>query len=124
MKIATFNVNSIRRRLPIVKTWLARHRPDVLCLQETKVADADFPLADLQASGYHVTFRGMKGFNGVATLTREKPATVIYGFSNGPDSDDFRIIQTVVAGIPILNTYVPQGYSPHTEKFAYKLNWF
>ena len=76
MKIATFNVNSLRRRLLIVKTWLKRHKPDVLCMQETKVSDQEFPLKELTDTGYHVTFRGMKGFNGVATLTRLKPEAV------------------------------------------------
>jgi exodeoxyribonuclease-3 len=124
LKIATFNVNSIRRRLPVVTEWLEKNQPDVLCLQETKVQDAAFPLEAFQETGYHVTFRGMKTFNGVATLTRGRPDRVQYGFEEGPDSEDFRILLTVVDGIPILNTYVPQGFAPHTDKFAYKLNWF
>ena len=70
MKIATFNVNSLRKRLPIVLQWLEHHQPDVLCLQETKVQDSEFPLAGLAASGYEVTFRGMKSYNGVAVLSR------------------------------------------------------
>ena len=124
MKIATFNVNSIRRRLTTVVDWLAAHQPDVMCLQETKVRDEEFPLEAFIETGYHVTYRGMKAYNGVATLTRGKPDKVIYGLVEGPDSEDFRILQTVVDGIPIVNSYVPQGYAPHTEKFAYKLNWF
>jgi exodeoxyribonuclease-3 len=124
VKIATFNVNSLRRRLPIVIDWLASARPDVLCLQETKVQDSEFPLEALSETGYHVAYHGMKTFNGVATLTRVKPDKVIHGFAEGPDSEDFRILQTVVDGIPILNTYVPQGYAPYTDKFAYKLRWF
>src|SRR5688572_7181503 len=105
MKIATFNVNSIRKRLPLVLDWLAAQSPDVLCLQETKVEDPSFPLEPLRATGYHITYRGMKGYNGVATLTREKPERVVYGLCEGPDSEDFRILQTVVRGIPIINTY-------------------
>lgn len=124
MKIATYNVNSIRRRLPLVIDWLQKHRPDVLCLQETKVQDADFPLEPLQDAGYHVSFRGMKGYNGVATLTREKPDHVMYGLHEGPDNEDFRVLQTVVDGVPIINTYVPQGYLITSEKYAYKLEWF
>ena len=73
MKIATYNVNSIRRRLPIVLDWLDKHQPDVLCLQETKVQDGDFPLDAVREAGYHASFRGMKGYNGVATLTRREP---------------------------------------------------
>src|SRR5437762_12277646 len=79
MKIATYNVNSIRRRLPIVLDWLAQHQPDVLCLQETKVQDLAFPLLELRAAGYHVTFRGRKAYNGVATLTRREPEFVLHG---------------------------------------------
>ena len=69
MKIATYNVNSIRRRLPIVLDWLEKHQPDVLCLQETKVQDDEFPGGSVRQAGYHATFRGMKGYNGVATLS-------------------------------------------------------
>lgn len=124
MKIATYNVNSIRKRLPLVLAWLERHRPDVMCLQETKVPDADFPIADLEAAGYHASFRGMKGYNGVATLTRSQAERVIHGFHEGADNEDFRVIQTTVGGIPIINTYVPQGYSITSEKYAAKLVWF
>ena len=73
MKIATFNVNSLRKRLPIVLEWLDRQKPDVLCLQETKVQDSEFPLLALNPSGYHITFRGMKAYNGVAILSRKQP---------------------------------------------------
>src|SRR5437764_8495293 len=100
MKIATYNVNSIRKRLPIVLDWLAAHQPDVMCLQETKVQDSDFPVAAIQEAGYQCSFRGMKGYNGVATLTRQAPEKVIHGLCEGPGHEDFRIIQTVVSGIP------------------------
>lgn len=124
MKIATFNVNSIRKRMPIVLDWLEVNRPDVMCLQETKVVDADFPLQPLVDAGYHVTFRGMKAYNGVATLTLEKPERVVHGFHEGPDSEDFRILQTVVRGVMIINTYVPQGFMLDSPKYQYKLGWF
>lgn len=124
MKIATYNVNSIRQRLPIVLDWLAANNPDVLCLQETKVQDQDFPVEAIAKAGYHSTYRGMKGYNGVATLTRTPPDKVVYGLHEGPDNEDFRVIQTVVAGIPIINSYVPQGYSIKSEKYAFKLQWF
>lgn len=124
MKIATFNCNSVRKRMPIVIDWLTANRPDVLCLQETKVEDKDFPAAAFTDLGYHVTFRGMKSYNGVATISLEKPAKVVYGLSEGPDSEDFRIIQTVIGGIPIINTYVPQGFDIRTPKYQYKLGWY
>jgi exodeoxyribonuclease-3 len=124
VKIATFNCNSIRKRMPIVLDWLKANNPDVLCLQETKVEDKDFPLQPITDLGYHVTFRGMKSYNGVATVSREKPEKVIYGLCEGPDSEDFRIIQTVIRGIPIINTYVPQGFDIRTPKYQYKLGWY
>lgn len=124
MKVATYNVNSIRQRLPIVLDWLAANQPDVLCLQETKVQDKDFPVEAIQAAGYHSTYRGMKAYNGVATLTRAVPEKVVHGLHEGPDNEDFRIVQTTVNGIPIINTYVPQGYSIDSEKYVFKLEWF
>jgi len=124
MKIATYNVNSIRQRLPIVLDWITEHKPDVMCLQETKVQDHDFPAEAIRKAGYHVAFRGMKSYNGVATLTRAEPEKVIHGLHEGPDNEDFRIIQTLVSGIPIINCYVPQGYAIDSEKYTFKLVWF
>jgi exodeoxyribonuclease-3 len=124
MKIATWNINSVRRRLPLVTGWLEKHRPDVLCLQETKVQDSDFPLESFREAGYHAAFRGMKGYNGVATLTRTEPERVVYGFCEGPDSEDVRVIQTVVDGVAVVNTYVPQGYKINSDKYVFKLEWF
>ncbi len=124
MKVATYNVNSIRKRLPLILDWLAGNQPDVLCLQETKVQDEDFPAGVLRAAGYHVSFRGKKAYNGVATLTRDPPELVLHGLREGADNEDDRILNTVVHGIPIINTYVPQGYSIKSEKYAFKLEWF
>jgi exodeoxyribonuclease III len=124
MKVATYNVNSIRQRLPIVLDWIGEHKPDVLCLQETKVQDADFPAEAIRRAGYHVAYRGMKAYNGVATITRTPPEKIVYGLHEGSDNEDFRIIQTVFEGIPIINCYVPQGYSIDSEKYSFKLAWF
>ena len=124
MKIATFNVNSIRKRLPLVLDWLERHKPDVLCLQETKVQDSDFPSLALASTSYHVTFRGGKSYNGVAVLSRTEPEAVSYGLDDGSSPDEERLIRVVVRGIPIINTYVPQGFELDSPKYAYKLNWF
>ena len=124
MKIATWNINSIRRRLPLVLEWLARRQPDVLCLQETKVQDSEFPADAFRDAGYRAAFRGMKGYNGVATLTRREPDAVLHGLCEGPDSEDVRIVQTVVEGIPIVNTYVPQGFKVGSDKYVFKLEWF
>ena len=124
MKVATFNVNSLRKRLTIVLEWLEQHQPDVLCLQETKVEDEKFPLLALAGAGYHVTFRGMKGYNGVAVLSKQQPEKVCHGFVDGGDPDDSRLLHVVVEGIPIINTYVPQGFEIDSPKYAYKLAWF
>jgi len=124
MKIATYNCNSIRKRMPIVLDWLKANQPDVMCLQETKVVDADFPAQPLRDAGYFVTFRGMKSYNGVATLSKERPDEVVHGFHAGPDSEDFRILQTLVRGVQVINTYVPQGFAIDSPKYQYKLEWF
>ena len=124
MKIATFNVNSLRRRLPVVLAWLEQQRPEVLCLQETKVQDSEFPTLALASSGYVATFRGMKSYNGVAVLSQTPPDAVFYGFDDGGDPDDVRLLRVVVQGIPIINTYVPQGFELDSPKYAYKLDWF
>ena len=124
-KLATYNVNSIRVRLDAVLAWLERHSPDVLCIQETKCQDEAFPLLVLASSGYQVNFRGMKSYNGVAVLTREAPESVTYGFDDQlPETDDARLMRVVVRGIPIINTYVPNGYKVGSPQHAYKLGWY
>jgi exodeoxyribonuclease-3 len=124
LKVATYNVNSIRRRMQLVLDWLAANQPDVMCLQETKVQDHEFPVDVFREAGYHAAYRGMKGYNGVATLSKTEPTRVVYGLHEGPDNEDFRILQTVIEGIPIVNSYVPQGNSISSEKYAHKLAWF
>jgi exodeoxyribonuclease III len=124
MKVATYNVNSIRQRLPLVLDWITTNNPDVMCLQETKVQDHEFPEEAIRKAGYYASYRGMKAYNGVATLSLTAPEKVIHGLHEGPDNEDFRILQTVVKGIPIINSYVPQGYSISSEKYAFKLEWF
>ncbi|MBX3236788.1 MAG: exodeoxyribonuclease III [Nitrospiraceae bacterium] len=124
MKVATFNVNSLRKRIPIVLEWLQRHQPDVLCLQETKVQDSEFPLMALAPSGYEITYRGMKSYNGVAVLTRTKPDAVFYGFDDGGDTEEARLMRVVVGGVPIVNTYIPQGFEIDSPKYQYKLGWY
>jgi exodeoxyribonuclease III len=123
MKIATYNVNSLRRRLPVVLDWLEKEKPDVLCLQETKVQDSEFPLMALLPSGYEITYRGMKSYNGVAVLTRTKPESVRAGLDDGGEPDEPRLLHVVVNGIAIINTYIPQGFEIDSPKYAYKLEW-
>ena len=123
LKVVTYNVNSIRSRLELVLGWLGREAPDVLCLQETKVQDADFPAAPFRDAGYHVVFRGQKAHAGVAIVSREEPQEVTFGFDDDGEPDEPRLIQAMIAGIPMVNTYVPQGRSPDSEHFQYKLEW-
>ncbi len=129
MKIATFNVNSLRKRLPTILAWLTDNQPDVMCLQETKVQDGDFPVDAFREAGYAAAYRGMKSFNGVATLSRLSfgdlpPEQVTHGLHAGPDNEDVRFLHTVHHGLHVINTYVPQGYRIDSDKYAYKLEWF
>ena len=123
LKVATYNANSIRSRLGLVVDWLLREAPDVLCLQETKVQDADFPVKAFVDAGYHVVFRGQKAHAGVAIVSREEPQEVAYGLDDGGEPNEARLIRAVVEGISVVNTYVPQGRSFDSPHFQYKLEW-
>lgn len=123
MKIGSFNVNSLRVRLPIVIRWLAENQPDVLCVQETKVQDVDFPTEAFEAAGYKYVFKGQKSYNGVAIFSKTEIKNVKFGLEDEP-KDEARLIATEIAGVIVVNTYIPQGDSPESEKFQYKLKWF
>jgi len=123
LRVATYNANSLRARLDLVREWLEDHRPDVLCIQETKVQDADFPAEAIRNCGYHIVFRGQKAHAGVAVACREEPRNVAYGLDDGGPPDEARLIRLTVAGIPIVNTYVPMGEKVDSPKFTYKLEW-
>jgi len=124
-KIATYNVNSIRSRLHIILPWLQENRPDVFCMQETKVEDALFPSDSFTEIGYHVVFRGEKRYNGVAVASLKKPENVIFGLGEGRgDADEDRLIAATYSGIQVINTYVPQGRDRESPQFAYKLQWY
>lgn len=123
-KIATFNANSIRSRLEIIRDWLNANQPDVLCIQETKVQDHDFPLEPLQECGYHVEFIGQKSYNGVATLSKLAPEKVVKSIGGSlEDPEQARFIHATFGDLEVVNTYVPQGFEPGSDKFAYKLAW-
>lgn len=123
MKVATFNANGIRARLDAVLQWLSKASPDVLCIQETKVQDVDFPVQPFDSMGYYCTFRGQKAYNGVAVLSKQTPERVSFGFGDGDTKEEPRLVAATIRGIPMVNTYVPQGYAPGSEKFQHKLQW-
>jgi exodeoxyribonuclease-3 len=123
VRVATFNVNSIRSRLELVLSWLSRHSPGILCLQETKVPDEDFPAEPIREAGYHVIFRGQKAHAGVAIISQQEPREVAFGLDDGGPPDEARLIRAVIGGIPVVNTYVPQGRALDSEHFQYKLEW-
>ena len=131
MRIATWNVNSVRTRLEQVLAWLAAEQPEVLCLQETKVADELFPLAPFRALGYEAAISGQKAYNGVAILSRLPIEDVQVGFAallpDDPEApglgEQKRVISAQIAGLRVLNLYVPNGSSLRSEKYAYKLEW-
>ena len=123
-KIASYNVNSLRSRLHIVIPWLKENRPDVLCMQETKVEDGKFPRMEFEETGYRVFFKGAKQYNGVAIASLTAPEAVSSGFTDGGPADEERLIMGVFSGISILNAYVPQGRDREHPQFAYKLAWF
>lgn len=121
-KIATYNANSIRSRITLVQDWLSHERPDVLCIQETKVQDQDFPQEAFTEVGYHIAFRGQKAYSGVAIASLDEPNAVSFGLDSEP-KDEPRLITAQIGGIGIVNTYVPQGGSVDSEMFTYKLQW-
>jgi len=124
VKIATFNANSIRSRLEIILAWMKSQKPDVLCIQETKVVDEEFPAGAFETAGYHVVFKGQKSYNGVALLARQPPAKVLFGLDDGGQRDETRLVCASVGPVWVVNTYVPQGREITHEMYGYKLEWF
>ncbi|GAA5177985.1 exodeoxyribonuclease III [Niveibacterium umoris] len=122
MKLATWNVNSLKVRLPHLLDWLAREQPDVVCLQELKCEDAAVPRAEIEAAGYHLETLGQKTYNGVAILSRTSLGAVqrnIPGFAD-PQA---RVIAATIEGVRVVGAYFPNGQAVGSEKFAYKLEW-
>jgi exodeoxyribonuclease-3 len=123
LKLATWNVNSLKVRLPHLLGWLAGAQPDVVCLQETKTEDRNFPLAEINAAGYQAVYCGQKAYNGVAILARTALTDVQHGIPNFPD-DPKRVIAATVGNARILCLYAPNGQEPGSDKYAYKLRWY
>lgn len=122
MKIATWNVNSLRARLTHLEAWIKTQAPDVLCLQETKVRDVDFPTSAFAAWGYHVVFSGQPSYNGVAIASRMPLTDVEYGFPQWVD-EQRRVVSATCAGVRVASVYVPNGTALDSPRYAYKLGW-
>ncbi|MBS1709018.1 MAG: exodeoxyribonuclease III, partial [Armatimonadetes bacterium] len=122
MRLATYNVNSIRARMPRVLEWLEEAQPDVVALQETKVEDDKFPVAEIEAAGYHVAFHGQQKYNGVAFLSKVTAEDFVAGYAPG-FSEDCRVVRAVFDGVMFINTYVPNGTVVGGDKWAYKMAW-
>jgi exodeoxyribonuclease-3 len=122
MRLATWNVNSLKVRLPQVLQWLAENPTDILCLQETKLTDDKFPVAEIEAAGYHAVYTGQKTYNGVAILSRHPMSEVV---KNNPlfEDEQQRIIAATIEGMRVVCAYMPNGQSVGSDKYLYKLRW-
>lgn len=123
MRLVTWNVNSVRARHDRLLALLERHRPDVVCLQELKVEDGDFPLADVRAAGYQAATFGQRTYNGVAILTREPLEDVRRGMGDDVEDPQARLISGVVRGVRVISAYFPNGGELGSDKYRYKLAW-
>lgn len=124
MKIATFNINGIKARLPRLIEWLQETQPDVACLQEIKTQDDGFPIKDFEDIGYGAIWHGQKGFNGVAILAKgSTPAEVTRGLEGEPEDEHSRYIEADVNGVRVASIYLPNGNPQPGPKFDYKIRW-
>jgi len=123
MKLAAWNVNSIKARLEHLLAWLGEARPDVVCLQELKTEDAKFPLAEIERAGYQAAYSGQKTYNGVAILSRHPIEARVAGIP-GFEDEQKRVLAATTAGMRVVCVYCPNGQAPGSEKYAYKLRWF
>jgi exodeoxyribonuclease-3 len=123
LKIATWNVNSIKARRERLLAWLDRRKPDVVCVQELKTSEEQFPYSDLEHVGYHAAVMGQKTYNGVAVIAREEPRDVVRGFQDDIDDPQARLIAARIGGVRVASVYVPNGGEVDSEKWKYKLAW-
>ena len=123
LRLATWNVNSLKVRLPHLIDWLGRVQPDAVCLQETKTEDRNFPLDEIEAAGYRVVYSGQKTYNGVAILSRAPLSAELRGIPDFPD-DLKRVIAATIGDVRVICLYAPNGQEPGSEKYAYKLRWY
>jgi exodeoxyribonuclease III len=123
VKIASWNVNSVKARLPHLVAWLGEAQPDVVALQETKCPAADFPTLDLKALGYHIETIGQRAYNGVALVSREPAADIVFGLPGAPEDDQARYLEASFGEVRVASLYLPNGNPVGTDKFDYKLAW-
>jgi len=123
MKIATWNVNSILARLPLVTRWLQKEGPDILCLQETKCSDDKFPLLELKATGYECVLFGQQSYNGVAIISPSGCGSVTRGLPGDDSTSHARLLAVEIAGLQLINVYIPNGQVVGSEKYQFKLDW-
>jgi exodeoxyribonuclease-3 len=127
MRVATWNINSIRQRIEPLTAWLAERSPDIVCLQETKCLDEAFPREPFEALGYNVAVHGQKTFNGVAILSKFKFDDVVPGLPGDPTDDHARFIEATISTargvVRVASIYLPNGNPPNTEKYTYKIKW-
>ena len=122
MKLATWNVNSLKVRLPQVIDWLQTNQPDMLCLQESKLTDENFPAAEIAAIGYESVFTGQKTYNGVAILSKQKGSEIITAIP-GFEDEQKRVVAVTYGDMRVISAYVPNGDTVESEKYQYKLRW-
>ena len=123
MKIASWNVNSVKVRLPLLLAFLKEAEPDVLCLQETKCPAADFPALEVRGLGYHVEALGQRAYNGVALLSKERPQGLVQGLPGDEDDNQARYLEASFGEVRVASIYLPNGNPVDTDKFTYKLGW-
>ena len=122
VRLATWNVNSLRVRLPHLKNWIAANPVDAIALQETKLPDPDFPREEVEALGFAAVFSGQRTYNGVAILSKETPSDVVAGIP-GFEDEQRRVLAATIAGVRVIDVYVPNGQAVGSEKYQYKLRW-
>ncbi len=127
MQIATWNINGVKARIETLLAWLKEAGPDIVCLQEIKSVDDQFPRLEIESAGYHVETHGQKGFNGVAILSRTRPDDVLRGLPGDPADEQARFMEAVFStrrgAVRVASLYLPNGNPPGTEKYPYKLSW-
>lgn len=124
LKIASWNINSLRKRQERLLLWLHETNPDIVCLQETKCTDEQFPAESLREAGYAAVFQGQKSYNGVAILAKEEPREVRMGFCDEIADDQARVIAAYVGNVRVLSIYAPNGQAVGSPAYLYKLDWY